>query len=161
MRSTPASLDLKNELRQFLRLASHFSADPKLSWLWFEIAMEEKRHAGLLQFCVAEGLWSSDLPGAGEMELLSKLFTNIERRASQSNLNLDEAFSLAIEIETSEINAIHCRLTSGLHRSTYLLKKKLATFLPNHVGKLITEAEKFGVGANLLREANRLKKTLA
>lgn len=145
----------------YLRLASRFSSDPKLSWFWFEMAMEEKQQAGLLQFCVTEGLLTHDLPSDDEVEQMSKLLSDLEQRATESQLTVDEAFSLAIEMESSEINAIYGRLTTVLHNSTYLLKRKIATLLPNHVDGLIAEARKFGVRNTLLREVIQSNKTPA
>ena len=145
----------------YLRLASRFSSEPKLSWFWFEMALDEKQHAGLLQFCLAEGMLTKALPGPDEIEEINKLVNDFEHRAAESKITVDEAFSLAIEMESSEINAIYGCLTTALHNSAYLLKRKIATFLPNHVDNLLAEARKFGVSVSILREAKHLKKTPA
>jgi hypothetical protein len=88
-------------------------------------------------------------------------FCDFELRATDPNLTVDDAFSLAIEMENSEINAIYGRPTRALHSSKYLLKRKIATFLPNHLDHVIEEARKFGVSGTILKEAKRPKKTLA
>ena len=47
----------------YVSLATRFSpAQPDLSALWLQMAMEEKQHAGLLQFCLAEKLFCSSFP---------------------------------------------------------------------------------------------------
>ena len=68
----------------YLQLASRFSKDPKLSSFWLDMAMQEKQHAGLLQFCLADGLLSVDVPDRSEMQinLVTKLFERLEKRAS-------------------------------------------------------------------------------
>jgi len=53
----------------YLRLAAHFRSHRKLSWFWVQMALEEKQHAGLLQFCLADSLFAPDLPGEVEIEV--------------------------------------------------------------------------------------------
>ena len=143
----------------YLRLASHFSSDQKLSWFWVEMAMEEKQHAGLLQFCLAEGLFAEDLPSKAEIEKFMGVFSEMERRAADPKLSVNEAFALAIEMETTEINAIYRHLTTTLHSSMYLLKRKIATCVPDHVEQLIEGARKFGASNKIIKEASRLQQT--
>ena len=142
----------------YLRLASHFSFDRELSWFWFGMAMEEKQHAGLLQFCLQEELFAPNLPTHTDVEHMNRLFKNLEKRAANKKLTVEESFSLAIELESSEVNAIYCHLTKALHSSPYLLKRKIATFVPNHIDGLVAAACRFGVGDQVLEQANRLRK---
>src|SRR4030095_8918090 len=58
---------------------------------------------------------------------------------------------------TRPVNAIYCHLTKALHSSPYLLKRKIATFVPNHMDSLAA-ARSFGVGDQMLNQANRLRK---
>ena len=87
----------------YLQLASHFSQDPQLSSFWLDMAMHEKEHAGLLQFCLRDGLFAFDLPDSTEIQKLVGFFKRLEKRAGDPKLTLEEAFTLAIEMETSEI----------------------------------------------------------
>jgi hypothetical protein len=141
----------------YAQFASHFSENARLSSFWLEMAMHEKQHAGLLQFCLYDGLFAADLPGRSKIQKLDALFKRIEKRAADPGLTIEEAFLLAVELETSEVNTIYCHLTTSLHRSMYLLKRKIATSLPDHVGELLVAARKFGVGNGALKELNRLK----
>ena len=50
-----------------------------------------------------------------------------------------------------------CYLTTTLHSSTYLLRRKIATSLPNHIDELVRAARKFGVRSAAMKELNRLK----
>jgi hypothetical protein len=90
----------------YFRFASRFSENPQLSSFWFDMAMEEKQHAGLLLFCVCDSLFAHDLPKDAEIRKLAALLQKIERLSEAPNLTLEEAFSLAIEIESSEVNTI-------------------------------------------------------
>jgi len=142
----------------YLLLASHFSKDRRLGSFWFEMAMQEKQHAGLLQFCLCESLFSSELPEQRDIQKTGSVFKRLERRAADPNLTVEEAFALAIGMETSEVNAIYCHLTSSLHSSMYLLRRKIATSIPNHVDELVLAAKKFGVPKESLKELDRLRK---
>jgi rubrerythrin len=141
----------------YLQLASHFSQERQLSAFWLEMAMHEKQHAGLLQFCLLEGLFASDLPDSSEIQKLTDFFKRLEKRAADPKLTVDQAFVLAIELEASEVNGICGHLTSTLHRSMYLVRRKIATSLPEHIDELVVQARKFGVGNTAMKELNRLR----
>jgi hypothetical protein len=143
----------------YLQLASHFTANPALSAFWLDMGIQEKQHAGLLQFCLAEGLFSAKLPGAVEIRQVGGLFRNLEKRAAAKELDVNQAFEIAIELESSEVNAIYCHLTASTHGSMYLLRRKIATLAPDHVGHLIQGARKFGVEAGILKKIESLKKS--
>ena len=141
----------------YLQLASRFVDDARLSSFWLDMALEEKRHAGLLQFCLREELFAVSLPNIAEMQRLGILFKRLEKQAQTRDLSPKDAFTLAIELEYSEMNAIYCHLTTPVHSSTYLLKRKIATFMPNHLSALVAAARKF-VGDGAIKELERLKK---
>jgi rubrerythrin len=141
----------------YLQLASRFAEDAEVGSFWLDMAMQEKQHAGLLQFCICEKLFAPELPNNEQIEELKTLFDRIERRAHDTHLTLDDAFSLAVEMEASEINMIYCSLTMALHNSTYLLRRKIATALPNHVDELIAAARRFGVKEDGLSRLNVVK----
>ena len=146
----------------YLQLASRFAEDAEVGSFWLDMAMQEKQHAGLLQFCIYEKLFAPKLPNHEQIEELKTFFARIERRCADANLTLEEAFSLAVEMESSEINMIYCNLTTALHNSTYLLRRKIATALPNHVDELIAAAQRFGVkaGSNSTGAANSAMKQI-
>src|SRR5262245_18584888 len=118
------------------------------------MAMHEKQHAGLLQFCMCERLFAPGLPDTAELQKFAEFFSRIEKHAVEPGLNVEQAFSLAIKLEVSEINAIYRHLTTSLHSSRYLLRRKIASSLPGHIDDLITAARKFGVGSEALQELN-------
>jgi rubrerythrin len=141
----------------YLRLASRFSKDPELSSFWLEMALHEKQHAGLVEFCCLECLFAQDLPDSDEIQKLASFSAGLEKRAADPNLTPEEAFAIAIEMEASEINAIYCRLTTVLHSSIYLLRRKIAISLPNHIDGLLLTARKFGLGEDALQHLCRVK----
>ena len=131
----------------YFRFASHFSANPQLSSFWFDMGMEEKHHAGLLQFCVCDSLFAPDLPKDTAIGKVAALFERIERLAESPSLTVEGAFALAIEIESSEVNTIYAHLTTPLHDSMYLSRRKIVTSARSHLDELIAAASKFGVEA--------------
>jgi rubrerythrin len=162
--------DSKNIYRQFVQfeeraasiyllMASHFSDDPQLSSLWLDMALAEKQHAGLLQFCISEGLSAEPLPSATDVEKFIVFLDTLERRAADPELTIQQAFSVALELEASEINAIYSNLTTALHNSTYLLRRKIATSLPNHIDELADAARRFGIGESALQMLTQVKES--
>ena len=44
---------------------------------------------------------------------------------------------------------------------TYLLKRKIATFVPNHLDALVAAARRFGAGDQIFKQADRLRNNCA
>jgi hypothetical protein len=130
-----------------------------LSSLWLDMALAEKQHAGLLQFCISEGLSAEPLPSATDVEKFIVFLDTLERRAADPELTIQQAFSVALELEASEINAIYSNLTTALHNSTYLLRRKIATSLPNHIDELADAARRFGIGESALQMLTQVKES--
>ena len=141
----------------YLKLASHFSSNPGLSTFWLEMGMQEKQHAGLLQFCLNEGLFARDLPKGDQITRIGRQLRDLEKRASDPKLTIEKAFALAIKMESSEINAIYSHLSTSGHSSTYLLKRRIATYVPNHLQDLIDAARKFGIAEKTLERVSRMR----
>lgn len=142
----------------YIELASRFAEKPELCSLWLDMALHEKQHAGLLQFCVGEECFVSELPTDAEIRKIKTLFRGLEKRASDPKIDVSEAFAVSAEMETSEMNAIYCRLTKSVHRSTYLLRRKIAASLPTHIARIAGAGQKFGVSTEILRKLEHLKK---
>jgi hypothetical protein len=139
-------------------LASRFASEiPALGAFWLDMAMEEKQHAALLQFCVAEKWFAPNLPDDAEIRNFDAAFEEFGKRATAGRLTTDEAFVLAAELEGSEINAIYCHLTTPLHESLYLLKKKIATSPFDHIEQLVAAGKKFTVSTATLNKLDELK----
>jgi rubrerythrin len=144
----------------YLKLASHFSSrDRKLSALWLDMAMEEKQHAGLLQFCVSERMFSPKLPSDAEIKKFATLFRRLEKRAAKPSVSLNEAFNIAADLEGSEVNAIYCYLTTPLHTSMYLFKRKIVVSPAKHIHHVVTAAKMFDVSAATVKRLESLEQT--
>jgi hypothetical protein len=69
---------------------------------------------------------------------------------------VDQAFQIALELESSEVNGIYCHLTTTTHNSMYLWRRKVASLATGHVGFLAAAARKFGVGEKVLQQLSQL-----
>ena len=137
----------------YLQMASRFSPEnPELSAFWLDMGMQEKQHAGLLQFCIAEELFASDLPTTKDIQKAATLFGSLRKRASDPDLTVPESFWIAAQMEACEVNAIYDHLTTPAHASMYLLRRKVATTLPDHVGSLLKMARKCNCDERTLKE---------
>jgi rubrerythrin len=136
----------------YLRLASNFSVkNERLSAFWLDMAAEERRHAELLRFCVAENWFVADLPGEREIDEFSELLQDMLERAVDPELDVSGAFAIAAALEASEVNAIYCRLTIPVHASRYLMMRKIAASPRHHISHLVEAAEAFGVAAGEMK----------
>jgi len=64
-------------------------------------------------------------------------------------------------METSEVNDIYCHLTSPMHSSMYLLRRKIATSMPDHIGHLLREGRKFGIRPETLKALEQVTEQCA
>ena len=137
----------------YLRMASRFSPEnPELGAVWLNMGIQEKQHAGLLQFCLAEELFAGTLPDDKEILDIEALFFRLTKEASSPDLSVEESFRIAVQLEKSEVNLLYDRLTKPLHGSPYLLRRKIAISLPDHLENLLLEARRFSVPEETLRE---------
>jgi hypothetical protein len=129
----------------YLELARRFRDKSQLSWFWLEMSMAERQHALLLHFCACENMVREGLPDKNAIEKLANLFKNLEKRAGQKDVSVDDAFLIAAELEGSEINDIYAGVIGPVHGTSHIMKKKIETLIPDHVQSLIHGARKFGV----------------
>src|SRR5688572_20552643 len=91
----------------YLVMASHFSPqNVELGSLWLDMAIQEKQHAGLLQFCVVEALFAENQPSDEKVAALEAELAGLAKRAASPDLTIETAFEIAIAMERSEINDI-------------------------------------------------------
>ena len=140
----------------YLRMASRFSPeDQELGSFWLDMGMQEKQHAGLLQFCLEEELFANQLPADKEIHDAEVLFAGLMKQASAPDLTVQQAFQIAIDLETSEVNNIYDILTTPMHASMYLLRRKIATSLPGHLQHLLEEARRHNMPGEVLGKLER------
>jgi hypothetical protein len=113
------------------------------------MAMEEKQHAGLLQYCRESGICASRLPTREQILSLKALFEGLEKRLVNSALDIDGAFEIAMILESSEINEIYKTLTAPIEGPWYVLRKKIDLSVGNHFEKLDQAARRFGASPEI------------
>jgi hypothetical protein len=146
----------------YLNMASRFASEnPELSALWLDMGIQEKEHAGLLQFCLCEEMFANALPTTEEARKLHGHFAALEKRAADPALTVQDAFKIAIDMEVCEVNTIYSQLTTPLHRSMYLLRRKILTSMPTHIERLLSAGRQFSVPATMLKKLERVAQKTA
>ena len=140
----------------YLELSDRFFDNPALSWFWVEMAMEEKQHAGMLQYCREAGVFANDLPDKGQVQRLNALLRRLEARLAHRNLALDDSFEIAIDLETSEINDVYRRLTAPIRGPAHVIRKKFELSLAGHFDKLREAASQFHVSPEIQTRLSNL-----
>jgi rubrerythrin len=140
----------------YLELSIRFADNSPLRWFWIEMAMEEKQHAGMLQHCREAGVFAGELPGDAQIERLNKLYRELEHRIGAAQLTLDDAFAIAIRLESSEINDVYSKLTAPIQGPAHVLRKKLELTVAGHFEKLCEAACRFGASAVIQGRLARL-----
>jgi hypothetical protein len=120
------------------------------------MSMEEKQHAGLLQFCLREHIATRELPDKGARRRLGNHFAKLEKRAAAPDLTVDDAFLIAGDLEASEINTIYTRLISPVRGPWYIMRKKIESSMPDHMDGLIEGACRFGVSQSAMAKLSNL-----
>ena len=140
----------------YLELSVRFSANPELSWFWVDMAMEEKQHAGMLYHCGITGMLSNQLPSSEQIMQLAGLFKRLRQKVRAPGLTVDDAFGIAIELESCELNDIYNNLTARIIGPAHVLRKKIELASSNHLEKLKTAATRFGVSASTVERLDVL-----
>ncbi len=142
----------------YLELSARFLHDVDLSWFWVEMAMEEKQHAGLLQYCRETGICAPQLPNREQILNLKTLFDDLEARVADPGLDVDKAFEIAITLESSEINDIYKNLTEPIEGPWYILRKKIDLSVGNHFERLEAAGRRFNAAPDIQNRLTRLSK---
>jgi hypothetical protein len=145
----------------YLELSVRFLHDIDLSWFWVEMAMEEKQHAGLLQYCRETGVCAAQLPKREQILNLKALFDDLELRAASPELDVDAAFEIAIILESSEINDIYKNLTDPIEGPWYILRKKIDLSVTNHFERLAEAARRFNASPQIQQRLAGLSRSSA
>lgn len=127
----------------YLELSVRFFNKAELSWFWVEMAMEEKQHAGMLQHCREAGVFAPELPGKEQIHRLNTLFRELEARVTVPELTLDDAFEMAMKLESSEINDVYSKLTAPIRGPAHVMRKKMELSVLSHFERLHEAACKF------------------
>jgi hypothetical protein len=120
--------------------------------------MEERQHALLLAFCGSEEMVVRGLPDKNRIRKLSDLLDSLEERATKKDLSVDDAFLIAAELESSEINDIYLGVIGPVQGTWYVMRKKVETLIPDHMQKLVRGARKFGVSPPTIARLVEIKR---
>jgi hypothetical protein len=98
----------------YFRFSHLFLSRPELRDFWWEMAKEEEQHACILNACraVIENYEDETLDPNISKEKADALSTRLISFLSQGtrSLAVEESFRIALDIETSEIDAIYSKL---------------------------------------------------
>jgi hypothetical protein len=108
-----------------------FLSKPALAKFWVEVALEELQHASILHFCREHGLFGTieDSRMAGRVD---QLLDVVKDAASKSTVTVDEAFSAALLVESSELDEAYQILTRPLVQAHLILYQAIQANLRLH-----------------------------
>lgn len=98
----------------YFRFSHLFLDRPKLRDFWWEMAKEEEQHGAILSACKAmienyeEEILDPNISREKADELKARLLAYLSQ--GTPSLGVEEAFRIALEIESSEIDAIYSKL---------------------------------------------------
>jgi len=98
----------------YYRFSHIFLTRPELRDFWWEMAREEEQHACILQACRAlienyeDETLDPNISRDKALELSLRLNSFLAQ--GSASLNVEEAFRIALDIESSEIDAIYSKL---------------------------------------------------
>ena len=98
----------------YYRFSHLFLTRPELRDFWWEMAKEEEQHACILQACRAlienyeDETLDPNISRDKALELSLRLNSFLAQ--GSASLNVEEAFRIALDVESSEIDAIYSKL---------------------------------------------------
>ena len=98
----------------YFRFSHLFLAQPELRDFWWQMAKEEEQHACILNACqaVIDNFPERNLDPAITQDKAQKLSQRLNSFLAQGTaaLSVEDAFRIAVDIESSEIDAIYSKL---------------------------------------------------
>ena len=98
----------------YFRFSHLFLTQPELRDFWWEMAKEEEQHACILHACraVIENFAEQTLDPTINRDKAQQLSLRLNSFLAQgtASLTVEEAFRIAVDIESSEIDAIYSKL---------------------------------------------------
>ena len=98
----------------YFRFSHLFLHHPQLRDFWWQMAKEEEQHSSILLACeqMIENYLDEALDPSINQEKADQLKTQINNYLSKGtpSISMEEAFKIALEIESSEIDAIYSKL---------------------------------------------------
>lgn len=144
----------------YYRFSHLFLGQPELRDFWWEMAKEEEQHASILLACrelIAnyEDERVDPLVNAAKADALRERLSAYLRQGTAS-LTIDESFRIALEIESSEIDAIYGKLLQLGGPQIAKTMENLGIPASAQRLKLKSALRRFSSNAELIRAAARL-----
>jgi hypothetical protein len=144
----------------YFRFSHLFLHHPELRDFWWEMAKEEDQHGSILSACKAiienyeDETLDPNISREKAEELKAKLLSYLDR--GTPSLGLEEGFRIALEIETSEIDAIYSRLLQLGGPKIAKIMENLGVPASVQRQKLKSALYRFCSSPELLKAAERL-----
>lgn len=141
------------------QLATSLKEDRELASFWRGMEAEERHHAKVLAAEKAALAVDSD-PGLSLPEFPEKLaemdrFLKDKEQRAQRSLTKDEAFSLALDIEQSELNTVYRDLIIMGRAAVKLMERNIdqSLSISKHHQEFVTGMKRFAPSAEVLKQA--------
>ena len=146
------------------------NVDERVARFWQEMSAEEWQHHLLVSFgrslCAQTFGLNRPAPQFADVsiERINETLSEYEERVRAKQVTLNDAFEIAVALETGESDAIYAELVStikeAIHQSDrpYLLNRisQIEKDMHDHVNHLIDAAKRFSINPDLVRKAYRL-----
>lgn len=135
--------------RVYFAISQRFASHTTLTWFWVQMTLEELHHGSTLRFCREYPLF--DVEEISE-ESIARIRALLERAAivgANPELTLTEAFRLALEIESSEIDSIYEKLTRPAYSSYPFLQEAFQLRYRDHLRRFAKAIVNFSGDASL------------
>lgn len=135
--------------RLYGRLAQHFANDPQVAAIWHTLSTDESQHAFNLTVLRAMAQVGAQTPGTPSWnsraveEALAKL-GEYERRVESGPVSLAEALTMAVALETSEIDVVYHALLDAFDRPLPEVLARLSAGTEEHLNRLVAAVDRLG-----------------
>ncbi len=143
----------------YSQFATTFNDDKELAGFWLGMAEEEKHHSKILRAERAAlevdsdtGYFMPEFPA--KLQELDRFLKSIEEKA-RAGVEKDEAFTLALEIEQSEMNTIYRDLVLMGRAAVKLMARHMdeSLSLPKHQQGLVEGTKRFAISNEVRQKA--------
>jgi hypothetical protein len=143
----------------YFRFSHLFLHQPELRAFWWQMAKEEEQHGSILSACKAviknyDETLDPSISAQKAQELEGRLRAFLAR--GTPSLGVEEAFRIALEIESSELDAIYSKLVELGGPQIGQTMENLGVPASVQRQKLKATLRRFCSSADLLRAAERL-----
>lgn len=116
----------------YVVISRRFAEHARLSWFWAEMALEELEHSSMLRLCREYGLVDDDGVNDALLGSIRDVLKRAAAAGARPGLTVTEAFRLALEIESCELERAYEKLTRPLYRPYPFLQEALHQGMRDH-----------------------------